>query len=481
MSAGGGAAERAEDSGTSLLDPCRTRVRRSSSVWLIGMSASSLAIGGCAGEVAWVADPGASEVAPHGDSWDPADYAPKVSPPPLRAARWDWPAGEEFQKRSSLWAMEAWSLGVLIGRQGSSAEFGGKSRLGELELRLARRGEREHHSLLESDGPHTCRGWSPHRSEEPILAGDPFSTGQIELRSFLERERRFAVQSVAPPRALTAEDWRDWVYARTIVYAGLGLARANRETATAEGKGLCMDDATDVISEECWHRTKIYELERTAELATACYESGLVACYLAARLALVDEWTLLARSGIELPKGLEPGSLARGPLALDRFFAGLLIDTDSAEPAFVRACWDIETPIWLALAIADTSTSALIMDGLQRRALDPGRDVWTRIRIIQVLSALGDIDTRSTDTGASLPAPHSLRYADSFCALGLFVWNGWTTEEARARCIEKPQQIWRDLDRASGTPAVRTVIAARRQHLADQIATGIRMLDDEPR
>jgi hypothetical protein len=389
---------------------------------------------------------------------------------PERAATWDWPTEAEFQARFSLWPSEAWSFGVVIGRRlqrgADGVAFGG------LEVRLTEPADDAATLLVDPEPLRFCRGGRRfQRWTEPILSGHPFEPGELELRSSGDYGRGFLVESVAPPRRLLAEDWRDLVYARTILDAGLDLALANRETAESETREACEDDA-------CLRRTERAALAREAELANACNEAGLAACYLAGRLQIIGEWARSRGLGYfsaslgadDAPLGVDAapppagaGVRARGPVDLGRFFFGLLLDADLMAPATVR-CWEAGAQGKLARAIAETGNSASIADELQQRALDSRRDPWTRARVVQLLTALCDLEPA---LGCTVPEEpdQAGNYASMPCALAVLASSDWTLSEAHAGCVQAAREVdertWRNALKAHFLLAMKVLEASR--------------------
>ena len=426
---------------------------------LVTLGAWLAILGGCTNGVEWEPD-AASSVSSPGFAWEAKSFAPKNAPPPERAATWDWPSESEFETRFSRWPSEAWALGVLIGDWVFIDSDSGQRNTAGPEIHVAQLREHQPPLFLTPWTWRTCRGshsaWSSHG---PILAEEPFSPGELELQPRPTIELRFHVQSVAPPRRMLAEDWRDWVYARTLLDYGIALADANRETAAGEER----DASALAEDEQSWDRLAQSRLDREAELANACYEAGLVACYLVGRLAVLHQWTINQPvvdpdRGPPLPASLAPGVLDRGPVDLARFSFGLLLDWDLYDPQREIVCGHPEPTPQLARLIADSTALEPVADELHARALDPRRDPWTRAQLVSLLTALHDLQLARDETQAP-------GHADTFCALAVLASPDWTIEEAHARCVG---------------PRLNPDFSWARQARGDALVA-MKLLDQEPR
>ncbi len=279
--------------------------------------------------------------------------------------------------------------------------------------------------LVVADGLRSCfRGAMRPRLEE-VTGGDPFEPGRVRLGS-VDQRTYFDVEYGFPARRLHDEDFRDWVYARTLVDSGLELADANAESARLFDDDP-LDDGTAAETGE-------------SERGVACYESGLVDCYLAGRLGLLvrDPREISQRL---LPRpAIEPKVLERGPVDLTRFFVGYLLDEADVTPAMPRWAWSLSMPRWLALATVDSGHAAAVKAELFRRARDPERDIWTRMRMVSMLTTL--LDAVRAPRGEWPRDPFDdMGEASTECALAVLANQNWTMEEAHERCVVRQRKV----------------------------------------
>ena len=277
------------------------------------------------------------------------------------------------------------------------------------------------------------------RLQEPILSEEPFSPGELELQHHRTSERRFHVQSVAAPRRLTGRRLADWVYARTILDAGFALEKANYETAESELSAAWEFPKTSNPGTS-WINPR---LDREAELANACYEAGLMACYLAGRLSgprLLDHsGHRLEDQELVLPAGLAPGVLDRGPVDLARFFFGLLLDADLPVSETLSICGDLEPTD--ATDSSDRRFHSRRSDrgrALCARCRSPARSVDPRPAAVAAHCAVRPFPTSLLGTVRKNPgAGASCQRVVCASAAGFFF--DWTIGEAHARCVAPRQ------------------------------------------
>ena len=358
--------------------------------------------------------------------FDPRDYAAKDGPSPSRAAAWSWPAPEAFRARFEERATNARSFGVAVGRRilvgDEFVEIHERPRL-VLSVVAGTDGSP---AWVMVDGPAPIRrGGDVFPRFVEVLAGDPLQPGRVRLGP-PQYATYVDVEYASPPRRLRDEDVRDWVYARTLVESGLELTDANAEST----RELVTDDGD-------WSAAET----REAELTVACYESGLVGCYLAGRLGLV----LRGQSGstarpLPLPT-VEPEILARGPVDLTRFFIGYLLDEMViSAPAMPRWSSAPSMPRWVAHAAFESGQAGAIRTELFRRARDPERDAWTRMRMLSMLTALLEVDRKPRGKWPRDPYDF-IEGASAECALAVLAEPQWTMEDAHERCVEHPRRL----------------------------------------
>lgn len=390
---------------------------------------------GCSGEFELAVASDAAEIEPpRGDApfvWDPRDFAARDVPPPSRAAAWSWPEPDAFRARFEERATDARSFGIAVGKhidvdgEVNQCIYVNEHGVETLTKRVA------FSVAVWTDGSPTTlafdrgvplRDGGPFLRVEEVTAGDPLQPGRFSFGHAMD-PKYFDVEYALPPRRLHDEDFRDWVYARTLVESGLELAAANAEST----RELITDDGDATAAEA-----------REAELGVDCYESGLVGCYLAGRLGLIMGGLARVPSP-HLRPAIDPEVLARGPVDLTRFFIGYLVDEMVVNtPAIQRFNWRLSMPFWVAFAAFDSGHAPTLKDELFRRARDPARDMWSRVYMLSALTALLDLDGAPREKWPMDPYD-VVEAANTECALAVLAERFWTMDQAFERCVVQPR------------------------------------------
>ena len=390
-------------------------------------------LGACAAEEELPSVTGAPVIAALPFSGCDGIEEPRLAPPPPHASFWSWPNAAEFEEHCRRLPTQAWSPGVVIGYPVPAAGVEP-----EPEVIAVRWDEAGNAAFDHVNTPHVCR--NAQLPLEPIVAGDPETPGRIILGY---GGRAFEVLAATSRQPLAPEDWRDWAYARSLIDSGEALAEANRRSAEDDADLSCGESA----AQECWDRASQRRVARESEFANACFDAGLIACYLVGRLGIVHDgarWPDVRRAG--LPVGVDVATLRRSPVDLVRFFTGLLIDIEFGErAAFPRACADDDPSVWVAVAIADAGQSDLVASVLHHRAQDPARDPWTRARMVSLLLALQGLERTQARDSNRRNVPRDIAWSATQCALAVVASRGWSVEQAYSRCVDRPREAarWR--------------------------------------